>query len=88
MPHRDAREAHADIGAGAADHEAGGALVVIGMNDRDLIGQGRDFTEQFTQLARLGRIVQAGHELDRLADVGEVGFELLGQIGVEHGGYS
>ena len=45
MPHRQTREAHADVGAGAADHEAGLARIVLA-DDGDVVGERRDVVEQ------------------------------------------
>ena len=70
--------------AGAADHEAGLALVVGG-DDGDLVGQRGDLVEQLGHLARLGVVAQARDQLDGLADVDQIGLQLLRQIGVEHG---
>ncbi len=85
MPHRNAREPHADIGAGAADHETGPALVV-GTDERDLAAQARDLGQQRLKLARLGVVAQARDQFDRFADIDQIGFELLRQMSVEHGG--
>jgi hypothetical protein len=49
MAHRHAREAHADIRAGAADHEARLALVVGG-DHRDLVRQDGDLVDQLAHL--------------------------------------
>ncbi len=87
MPHRQTREAHADIGAGAADHEAGLAGIVLA-HDRDVVESAAISFEQALELARLGIVAQAGDQLDRLLDVDQIGLELLRQVGVEHGGYS
>ena len=75
---------YADIGAGAADHEAGDALVSAG-GHADLVGQGSDFIEQVIEFARFGIVTQRGDEFDRLTDVDQIGLELLRQGGVEHG---
>jgi hypothetical protein len=84
MPHRDAGEADADIGADAADHETGGALVIVLANEAHLVRQPGNLLEQFLELDRLGAGVERGDQFDRLGDVAEIGLELLLEIGVQH----
>ena len=84
VAHRQAGEADADVRAGAADQEAGRAVVIAG-GDADLVRQGGDLVEQLAHLVRLGVLPQARDQLHGEADVDQIGFELLRQIGVEHG---
>ena len=85
MPHRQAGEGHADISAGAADHEAGHALVGAGRDIADLVRQRGDFGQQLGELLRFGGGIERGDQFDRLANVDQVGRQLLLQIGVKHG---
>jgi hypothetical protein len=85
MAHRQAGEADADVGAGAADQEAGAARIVAG-GGGDLVGERGDLVDQLAHLLRLGVVAQAGDQFDGLADVDQIGLQLLRQIGVKHGG--
>ncbi len=72
MPHGQAGETDADVRADAADHEGRGAPVVIRADEGDLVrGEGGDLFEQVLQLDGLGGVVEEGHQLDRVDDVGQ-----------------
>ena len=47
--------------------------------------EGGDLVEELVQLGRLGAVVERRDQLDRPGDLREVGLQLRGQVGVEHG---
>ena len=81
-----ARETDPFLGVGgAADHEAGLAVVGAVEARRNHGVQIGDLAQQRARLARLGIVAQRGDEFDRLAQVGEILLQLLLHRGVEHG---
>ncbi len=86
MPQRQAGKAHAIMRCGGgADGEAGLAAVRAVETDRNLVGQGGDFAQQFAGLRGFRILAKAGDQSDRLAQQGEILLQLGGQGGVEHG---
>ena len=83
----DPGEAHRHVGADPGDGEGRPPLVVVGPHHGDGVGQRGDLVQQPGQLGGLGAVVEAGHERNRVLDGGQVGLELSGQGGVEHGGH-
>ena len=90
VPHRQAREANPLFRvAGAAHDEAGLAIVrPVELHAHHIVERG-DLFEQFARLLRFRivapRLRQRSDELDRLAQIGEIGRKLLRHGGVEHG---
>src|SRR3546814_20948979 len=68
--------------------EGGPALVVFSEDAGDVGVQALDVREQLEELRGLGAVVEGGDQLDRPGDVLEVGLQLAGDGGVEHGGRS
>ncbi len=86
MPHRQSGKADPLFRiAAAADHEAGLAAVGAVEAGVDEVVQRGDLFEQFARLRALVVIPERGDELDRLAQIGEIGLQLLGHRCVEHG---
>src|SRR5690606_15960447 len=84
MPHRDAREADRDVGAGADDGERGLARVVA-LAQGNLVGSRSNLAQQLAELARRLAVVQRRDEFDRLRQLFHVGRELGLEVCVEHG---
>ena len=86
VPERQACETHARLVADAVDGEGGGAVVAVTLRQADLVGRRDDVLEQRHHFFRLRALVHRRHQLDRLAQVLEVGLELALERGVQHGG--
>ena len=87
MPHRQAGETHAHVGAGAADRERGDALAlgVVGHARHHDVGQRRDLVHQRAHFSRFGAVIQISDQFNLLINTLKQGLELGFHVLVQHG---
>ena len=79
VAHRNRREAHAHVVAGAADRERRPARILAVMAHADQRAQRRDLVEQFAHLARGFTLVERRDDLDRVRK----SLQIRGKLGLE-----
>jgi hypothetical protein len=86
VAHREPSEADPFFRVASAAHNEAGLAIVrpVELRAHHIVERG-DLFEQFARLLRFRIVAERSDELDRLAQIGEIGRKLLRHGGVEHG---